>query len=151
MPGSRRSTTRRPTGLPAVADDSGLEIAALDNAPGVHSARWNGRDYAVKFAAIYRELQARGTSRQRGPIRGAHRAGACRSDPLRGDRHHRGRDRAGAAGRAWLRLRPDLLLPALRPTLAEVTGERKAAVSHRGKAFRALREHLMKDPAVLAG
>ena len=32
------------TGLPAVADDSGLEIAALDNAPGVHSARWNGRD-----------------------------------------------------------------------------------------------------------
>src|SRR5687768_4614146 len=50
------------TGLPAVADDSGIEIDALDGAPGVHSARWHGTDYAVKFAAIYRELAARGVS-----------------------------------------------------------------------------------------
>ena len=33
---------------------------ALDNAPGVHSARWHGHDYAVKFQAIYRELERRG-------------------------------------------------------------------------------------------
>src|SRR5215217_6657986 len=44
------------TGLVAVADDSGLEIDALDGAPGVHSARWQGSDYPTKFAAIYREL-----------------------------------------------------------------------------------------------
>ena len=44
------------TGLASVADDSGLEIEALDNAPGVHSARWHGHDYAVKFRRIYREL-----------------------------------------------------------------------------------------------
>src|SRR5919202_574015 len=48
------------TGLPAVADDSGIEIEALENGPGVHSARWHGTDYPTKFAAIYRELQARG-------------------------------------------------------------------------------------------
>src|SRR5437773_695415 len=48
------------TGLPAVADDSGLEIEALGNLPGVHSARWHGRDYPTKFAAMYRELAARG-------------------------------------------------------------------------------------------
>src|SRR5258705_2102828 len=48
------------TGLPAVADDSGIEIAALGNAPGIHSARWHGTDYPVKFAAIYRELAAGG-------------------------------------------------------------------------------------------
>src|SRR6266545_3321474 len=48
------------TGVPAVADDSGLEIEALGHAPGVHSSRWNGTDYPAKFAAIYRELAARG-------------------------------------------------------------------------------------------
>ncbi len=47
------------TGLPSVADDSGLEIAALDGAPGVHSARWEGTDYAVKFRKIYELLDAR--------------------------------------------------------------------------------------------
>jgi XTP/dITP diphosphohydrolase len=48
------------TRLAVVADDSGIEIAALDQAPGVHSARWHGTDYRAKFAAIYRELAVRG-------------------------------------------------------------------------------------------
>src|SRR5258708_28877538 len=48
------------TGLPAVADDSGIEIEALGNRPGVHSARWQGTDYPAKFAATYREPAARG-------------------------------------------------------------------------------------------
>ena len=47
-------------GVPAVADDSGLEIEALVNAPGVHSARWHGTEYPAKFAEIYRQLAARG-------------------------------------------------------------------------------------------
>src|SRR6478735_3558265 len=46
--------------LPCVADDSGLEIVALDNLPGVHSARWEGDDYAVKFAKIGERLAVRG-------------------------------------------------------------------------------------------
>src|SRR5688500_17913276 len=50
------------TGLPAVADDSGLEIEVLDNAPGVHSARWYGTDYQVKFAKIYELLRERGAA-----------------------------------------------------------------------------------------
>ena len=48
------------TGLPAVADDSGLEIDALDGAPGVHSARWHGTDYAYKFQKIRELLRERG-------------------------------------------------------------------------------------------
>ena len=44
------------TGLPSVADDSGIEIEALDGLPGVHSARWEGTDYAVKFRKIYELL-----------------------------------------------------------------------------------------------
>ena len=48
------------TGLPSVADDSGIEIEALDGLPGVHSARWEGTDYAVKFRKIYELLDAKG-------------------------------------------------------------------------------------------
>ena len=102
------------TGLPAVADDSGLEIDALDNAPGVHSARWHGTDYPMKFAAIYRSCAARGLA----------------TSPARFVAHSRSRERGQILfeatgtvegeiapeprGIARLRLRPDLLLPALR-------------------------------------
>lgn len=48
------------SGLPALADDSGLEVAALGGAPGVHSARWAGaeRDFAAAMSRVENELQA---------------------------------------------------------------------------------------------
>jgi XTP/dITP diphosphohydrolase len=50
------------SGLPALADDSGLCVVALDDAPGIYSARWagDGRDFAEAMARIQRELAARG-------------------------------------------------------------------------------------------
>lgn len=50
----------RATGLPALADDSGVEVAALGGAPGVRTADWamrpdGGRDYAMAMARIARE------------------------------------------------------------------------------------------------
>jgi XTP/dITP diphosphohydrolase len=126
------------TGLPAAADDSGIEIDALDKAPGVHSARWHGTDYAVKFAAIYRELAARGLSTSTARFV-AHVAFADRGGiqfestgivegtiaPVPRGTHGFGYD-------------PIFFYPPYGCTLAEVDGERKAAVSHRGAAFRPL-------------
>ncbi len=101
------------TGLPSVADDSGLEIAALGNAPGVHSARWHGTDYAVKFRKIYELLQERGVS-------GSPARFVCHvalADQGRIVYESTGivsrRDRARTPRDERLRLRPHLLLPSV--------------------------------------
>jgi XTP/dITP diphosphohydrolase len=51
------------SGLPAVADDSGLEVSALGGAPGVNSARWGGpdRDFGLAMERVHRELEASGS------------------------------------------------------------------------------------------
>jgi XTP/dITP diphosphohydrolase len=130
------------TGLPSVADDSGLEIEALGNAPGVHSARWYGTDYAVKFAKIYELLAERGLrsspARFVGYVALAHEErilyetvatveGVIAPEPK------------GTNGFGY---DPIVLYPPFGVTLAELDLDRKAVVSHRGKAFRALREYL---------
>ncbi len=52
------------SGLPAVADDSGLVVPALGGAPGVRSARWagSGRDFAQAMERVHRELGERDPS-----------------------------------------------------------------------------------------
>jgi XTP/dITP diphosphohydrolase len=53
-------------GMPALADDSGLSVAALDGAPGVHTADWaetgSGRDFAMAMLRVHAELAARGAA-----------------------------------------------------------------------------------------
>ena len=52
----------RATGLPALADDSGIEIEALGNAPGVYTADWaetpSGRDFVMAMTRTHNELEA---------------------------------------------------------------------------------------------
>ena len=52
----------RGAGLPALADDSGLAVDALDGAPGIHTARWAGpnRDFGLAMEKVQRLLQDKG-------------------------------------------------------------------------------------------
>ena len=50
------------SGLPALADDSGLEVAALNGDPGIYSARWGGpdKDFDMAMERVHKELEAKG-------------------------------------------------------------------------------------------
>lgn len=57
------------TGLPALADDSGIEVDALGGQPGVHTADWaetgSGRDFHMAMERVQRELDAKGAPEPR--------------------------------------------------------------------------------------
>jgi XTP/dITP diphosphohydrolase len=131
------------TGCPAVADDSGIEIAALDNAPGIHSARWHGADYPAKFEVIYRELSARGlaTSPARFVAQIALADGGRVVFEATGTVE--GRIAPEPKGSHGFGYDPIFFYPPYGCTLADVEGGKKAAVSHRGQAFRQLRDWLI--------
>ena len=125
-----------------VAEDSGLEIDGLDGAPGVHSARFNGATYAEKFQRIYDQL------RQRGAAASSARFVCALALADRGRIIYETRQTVEGAlaasprGRGGFGYDPIFFYPPYGRTLAEVSPDEKAAVSHRGQAFRALREFL---------
>ena len=131
------------TGLPSVADDSGIEIDALDKAPGVHSARWHGTDYTVKFSKIYELLGERGvqTSTARFVAAVAFAADARIQFEARGVVE--GSIAPEPRGTHGFGYDPIFFYPPLGCTLAEVDGDIKARVSHRGAAFREFRDYLL--------
>ena len=132
------------TGMLTAADDSGLEIEALDGAPGVHSARWYGSDYAVKFRKIYELLAEKGVASS------AARFVCCVALARDGQilfetcRAVEGRVADRAAGENGFGYDPIFFYPPLGVTLAELDREQKSRVGHRGQAFGELRDYLAR-------
>ena len=132
------------TGLLAVADDSGLEIDAMDGRPGVLSARYPGATYEERFVNIWREMAASGRADRRGPVRLRHRAGDAGRGAVRDARHRRGRDPARGARHQGFGYDPIFFSPELGKGLGEASMAEKRTVSHRGRAFTALRDYLLR-------
>ena len=130
------------TGELTVAEDSGLEIDALDGEPGVRSARFNGESYAEKFATIARMLEERGA--ESSTARFVCALVLTQPDGVVWETTGvvEGRLQLPARGQGGFGYDPIFYYPQYGRTLADVTDAEKAAVSHRGQAFRRLRDYL---------
>jgi XTP/dITP diphosphohydrolase len=130
------------TGLPAIADDTGLEVEALDGRPGVYSARFAGEDatYADNVAKLLSEME-HATSR------GARfRTVAAVVWPdgreLLAEGEVKGHIASAARGHAGFGYDPVFVPDGEDRTFAEMTPDEKHRLSHRGRAFRALASQL---------
>lgn len=125
-----------------VADDSGLEVDGLDGEPGIRSARFGGPTYPEKFDLIYERLRARAALGS--PARFVCAVAAVEDGRVvfEAEGTIEGRVADRPAGDAGFGYDPIFFYPPYGCTLAEVPAERKAAVSHRGRAFRKLRNFL---------
>jgi len=132
------------TGLTAIAEDSGLAIDALDGAPGVESARFGGPDttYPQKFELIYQQLRQRGVTTS--PARFVCTVAIADASGILFEARGtvEGSIASSPAGAAGFGYDPIFFYPPFGCTLAEVSREQKATVSHRGMAFARVRAYL---------
>ena len=133
------------TGLPAVADDSGLCVDVLGGAPGVFSARWSGR-HGDDLANL--ELLLAQLAEVPAQHRGAHFACAAALVTPSGTEVVEEGTMPGVLltaprGDGGFGYDPILQPAGENRSAAELTAEEKNAISHRGKAFRALAPHIV--------
>lgn len=132
------------SGLPAMADDSGIAVDALGGRPGVRSARYAGDDATDEenLDLLLKELESVPDDQRGGGFHCAavlawpdeQQAAIVVEEVWRGHILH---ERRGSGGFGY---DPVFLDPDKQKTGAEMTREEKNALSHRGKAFRKLRD-----------
>jgi XTP/dITP diphosphohydrolase len=137
------------TGLPAVADDTGLEVDALGGRPGIYAARYAGEDatYEDNYRKLLRELA--GVPRERRTARFLTVAAiALPSDGVRvAQGTLDGVIAEEASGTLGFGYDPVFLIPELGKTLAQLSADQKNTISHRAKAFTKMREILSASSA----
>lgn len=134
-------------GIMAMADDSGLVVDCMDGAPGIYSARFMGEDTSYDIKNNYIIDQAMKVPFEKRTARFVC-AIACvmpdgREWVVRGTVEGVINDRQ--AGENGFGYDPIFLLPERGVTTAQLPPEEKNAISHRGRALRAMRELLIKE------
>ncbi len=138
------------TGLPAIADDSGLEVDALNGAPGIYSARFSGADASdAKNNALLIDML--------GDLPDAPRTARYQAvlvlmrhpedpTPLICQGTWEGEILLAPRGSGGFGYDPHFLIPELGVTAAEMDPAEKNRVSHRGRALKALMDALRDTP-----
>ena len=128
----------------ALADDSGLEVDALNKEPGIYSARYMGEDtsYDIKNMNIIERLE--GVPDEKRTARFVCAMAAVFPDGTEQTfvKTMEGRIGYKIAGENGFGYDPIFFLPEYGKTSAEISPEEKNAISHRGKALRAMEEYL---------
>lgn len=134
------------TGLPALADDSGLAVDVLGGAPGIYSARFSGVDASDQqnLEKLLEELQDVPDDKRQAQFHCVlvYMRHADDPTPLVCHGNWQGvitREQAGSGGFGY---DPIFFVPSLGKTAAELTREEKSAISHRGQALKLLLEAL---------
>ena len=136
------------SGLPAIADDSGLCVDCLGGAPGVYSARYGGPE--LDDAGRYRLLleNMRGQMPRTAQFVSAITCCFPNGDVLTARGECPGTIAYAPMGEGGFGYDPVFFVPTLKKTFAQLTAEEKNAISHRGKALEAfqvkLKEYLSK-------
>ena len=124
------------SGLPAIADDSGLCVDALNGAPGVYSARYGGLDDDVaRYRLLLENLRGAGTRAAH-----FHTSVVCcfpNGDVLEAEGDCHGTIAYAPQGENGFGYDPVFFVPEMRKTFGQLTPEEKNAISHRGVAPRA--------------
>lgn len=130
------------SGLPAIADDSGLCVDALNGGPGVYSARYGGEELDDRGRCMLLLESLRGQTSRAAHF---HTSIVClfpNGDSIVAEGECSGAIAFAMLGTGGFGYDPIFLVPQLRKTFAQISAEEKAAVSHRGKALRVLEEKL---------
>lgn len=139
------------TGLTSLADDSGICVTGLNHAPGIFSARWAGekKDFAMAMQRVHDELRANGINPQ-----GAAAYFVCvltladkegRLHHVRGEVH--GTLTFPARGSKGFGYDPIFVPHGQELTFGEMDADAKHAISHRARAFAALKDYLSQAKA----
>ena len=128
--------------LPAIADDSGLCVDALNGAPGVYSARYGGEglDDVGRYRLLLENLRGQST-------RAAHFTCsiACafpNGDTITAEDYAQGTIAYAPQGEGGFGYDPVFFYPPMKKTFGQLTAEEKHAISHRGKALAVFQEKL---------
>ena len=133
----KAETVHQKTGLPALADDTGLEVDALDGAPGVHSSRYDGETATFEDNCRKMMQEMDGIPAEERTAR-FHTVIAFVSDSGNEwtEGMVEGRILEKKQGDGGFGYDPLFYYPPLKKTFAELNSEQKNNISHRGKALR---------------
>ena len=135
-------TYAKESGLISVAEDSGLEVDAMNGEPGVYSARFMGAStsYSQRFEEIFRRIEGRDRSAR---FVTALVVARGREILFETETTVEGEIARQAAGEHGFGYDPIFYYPPFRLTTGQVSDQDKASVSHRARAFKDLRRWLV--------
>jgi XTP/dITP diphosphohydrolase len=140
----KASFTARVLGLPALSDDSGLAVAALGGAPGVHSARYAGAGAGDRQRCAKLLAELKGRSDRRAAFACVLSIAVPGGAALTYEGRCEGVIAEAPAGENGFGYDPVFYYPPLEKTFAQLSREEKSRVSHRGHALRELKSEFDK-------